>query len=713
MNQFKNAKIANVVFALVIFSLVANIVFLGVTGKHFVSGDDIAKFADGRGEAQRVEYATRGEIYTSDNQIIAANVQKFKLIAIVSDKRKAKKDEVTYVKDIKKTAKLVAPIIKMDPVIMEKKLKAAVAAGQYQIEFGNHGSNLSANEKKQIEETELPGLEFIASNSRNYPLGNFCSYIIGYAQNIEKDGIKSMTGKMGLEAIYDKTLAGKNGHKVYQIDTRGYILPNGILKQEDAIDGQDIYLTLNSSLQRDLDYALANEASAAEAKKAAAVVMEAKTGKILALSNYPSFNPNDRDIKDYKNFFFDTAYECGSVFKPFVYASSIESGLYKGDELYMSGKYDYGARRPIRDHNGGTGWGMISYDEGFYRSSNVAICNLLEGGFTKRNELVKKYHDLGFFKSSNIDGFESVAGTELYKHDKSRAAYLTTGFGQGSTVTMLQLVRAYSVFANDGKMVEPHIVDRIVDKTNNEVTYSSKTEFSKQIFSASTVAQVRDLLKGVVSDETGTAKQFALDNGVQIIGKTGTGQMVDETGHYSGTDYTKSFAGMAPYDDPQIITIVVFQGPNNDTTQHQANIIKNIVPSALSVVSSYDAPDVDMVSEDYKLDSYINQSVNFVKSKLESKSINVQTIGTGTTVIEQYPKANTKITKNDRFFIKTESPDIALPDFTGWSRKDVLTFGSLSGLNITTNGDGVLASGQSVAPGTIVHSSDSIIINLQ
>lgn len=130
-----------------------------------------------------------------------------------------------------------------------------------------------------------------------------------------------------------------------------------------------------------------------------------------------------------------------------------------------------------------------------------------------------------------MDGFKTAKGTAVYENDKSRAAYLTTGFGQGSTVTMYQLVRAYSAFANDGKMVEPYLVDRIVDNEKNEVAYSAKTEYSKQIFSSSTTVKIRDLLKGVVSDETGTAKKFALENGVQIIGKTGTGQMVGENGN--------------------------------------------------------------------------------------------------------------------------------------------------------------------------------------
>ncbi len=713
MSQFKGAKIAYAVFALVIFSLVANIVYLGMTGKHLISDSDIKAFAKSRGKVETVEYATRGEIYTSDNEIVASNVQKFKLIAIVSDKRPGYGDKKAHVVNVTDTANKIAPILGMDPVSMAQKMQEAIDTGKYQVEFGTHGNNLSANQKKEIEQTGLTGLEFEEANSRNYPLGDFCSYIIGYAKNMEKNGVKGLVGEMGLEAIYDEILAGKNGYKVYQKDAKGFILPNGVLKQKDAVDGQDIYLTLNSSLQRDLDHLLTKEAGEAGANKASAVIMEAKTGKILALSNYPSFNPNDRKINDYKNFFFDTAYECGSVFKSFVYASSIESGLYNGSTLYESGKYDYGGSRPIRDHNNGAGWGSISYDEGFYRSSNVAICNLLEKGYTNRDELIETYEKLGFFQSSIIDGFDSSSGVALYKRDKSRAAYLTTGFGQGSTVTMVQLLRAYSVFANDGKMVEPYLVDRIVNKENNEVTYNGKTKYSEKIFSSSTVSRIRDLLKGVVSESMGTAKKFALDNGVQIIGKTGTGQMVGENGTYSSTNYTKSFAGMAPYEDPQIVTIVVFQGPDNNTTDHQANIIKNIVPSALSVISSYNASNNEISTEEYRLDSYINQSVNYVKAKLESKTLNVQIIGNGSTVIEQFPEAKSKITKNDRVFIKTESSDISIPNFIGWSRKDVLTFGSLSGLNITIDGNNGLVANQSLPEGSIMHSGDALIITLQ
>ena len=273
-------------------------------------------------------------------------------------------------------------------------------------------------------------------------------------------------------------------------------------------------------------------------------------------------------------------------------------------------------------------------------------------------------------------------------------------------------MRAYSVFANDGKTVEPYLIEKIVNKETNEVTYKGKTEYSEQIFSSQTVQHVRDLLKGVVTESMGTAKKFNLDNGVQIIGKTGTGQVVVDGG-YSSTIYTKSFSGMAPYEDPQIIVNIVFQGADNDTTQHQANVIKSVMPVALSIVNKYNAPETTTVSSDYKLDSYVNQSVSFVKSKLESKAVNVQVIGNGNTVLEQYPEAGSKVAKNDRVFIKTESNDIVLPNFTGWSRKDVLTFGSLSGVNITIDGGNGLVGAQSAPEGTVVHNGDALTITLQ
>ena len=178
---------------------------------------------------------------------------------------------------------------------MEQKMQEAVDAGKYQIEFGTYGNNLTMGQKTEIEKKDLPGLVFEEVNTRNYPLGDFSSYIVGYAKNTtDEDGVKKLVGEMGIERNYDEVLAGKNGYRVYEKTADGYVRTNGILKKKDAVNGKDIYLTLNSSLQRDLDYLLAKEAGEAGASNASCVVMEAKTGKILALSTYPSFDPNKR-----------------------------------------------------------------------------------------------------------------------------------------------------------------------------------------------------------------------------------------------------------------------------------------------------------------------------------------------------------------------------------------------------------------------------------
>ena len=141
--------------------------------------------------------------------------------------------------------------------------------------------------------------------------------------------------------------------------------------------------------------------------------------------------------------------------------------------------------------------------------------------------------------------------------------------------------------------------------------------------------------------------------------------------------------------------------------------VEQIVVSNGSNVSSYNAPATTTTSEDYTLDSFTNQSANFVKSKLESKSINVQIIGNGSTVLEQYPEATTQVTKNDRVFLKTESADITIPNFTGWSRKDVSTYASLSGINITIEGESGQVASQSVPEGTILHAGDTMTVAIQ
>ena len=185
MKKSKSAKVTAVVFAIIIFTLVVNIVFLGATGKHLISGENIAEFARNRSKKEVVEYAQRGQIYTSDQEKVAVNVKKYKIILVLSSSRTGYGKKLAYVKNISKTASKLAPILGMDENELTTKLQSAKDAGRYQVELGSQGNNLSASIKKQIEDLNLPGIEFSESNSRYYPLGDFCSYIVGYAKSYE------------------------------------------------------------------------------------------------------------------------------------------------------------------------------------------------------------------------------------------------------------------------------------------------------------------------------------------------------------------------------------------------------------------------------------------------------------------------------------------------------------------------------------------------
>lgn len=713
MKKYKSAKITSVVFAFIILTLVINIVFLGVTGTHWISGEDIGDFAKDRSKKESVQYAQRGQIYSSDGEQIAINVKKYKIILTTDKERITTGDKPVYVTDAAKTAQAIGPILGIDVDELTNTIQKALDDdGIKQKELGTKGKDLTTAVKKQIEALNLPGIEFVESDARYYPLGDFCSYVVGYAKSYDDNSVKKMVGEMGLELAYDKELKGKNGYKVYQTDAKGYELVNGVLREKDPVDGNDMYLTIDSGLQRDLDYMLSDLLTQTEAEVASCAIMEVKTGRILAMSSYPSFNPNERNITNFSNFFLQGTMECGSVFKPFIYATSIEEGKYDHNATYQSGSYSvyYGnvLAGTVRDHNNGQGWGTITYDEGLYRSSNVAICNLLDKGYVTKDVLTEKLNQLGFYQGDTMDGLKCSSSINAYtKSTANKLEYFTTGFGQGSTVTPYQLLKAYSAFGNNGKTVKPYIVDKIVDPATNKVVYQGKSEYSDQIFSENTVKEVKDLMLGVIENDAGTGKSFKMDD-LRMFGKTGTGQIVID-GAYSSSIHMHSFAGLAPYDDPQVVMFLTLRCGDSYSI-HAPDFVKKLMKEAVQVVNQYNVEDTTAIDESYTLDSYTNQSVNYVKSKLESKSLQVTVIGNGSTVLEQHPSASSRVSKGDRVFIKTDGTDITLPNMVGWSKKEAQSFASIAELKLNIQGTSGHVTNQSVAAETIVHSGDELTI---
>ena len=473
----------------------------------------------------------------------------------------------------------------------------------------------------------------------------------------------------------------------YQKDRSGYRIPDTKEVRTDAINGSSIYLTLDSGIQRFAESAIEELEQTYSPKWGLVTVMDAKTGEILASATSPSYNPNDLStIKSYENPLVTYQYEPGSTMKIYTYMCAIEKGTYNGNETYTSGSYTIG-EDVIYDWNK-KGWGNITYDLGFAYSSNVGAVNIVNN-FINKGELRDCLEKFGFGSKTGIELSRELSGTINFNYPVEVAA---ASYGQGITTTPIQHLQALSIIANDGKMVTPHIVSKIVDPNTGETTYESKVEYSSQLVKESTVEKIRDLMHDVITNNdagAATGTLYRID-GVDLIGKTGTAQIYSNSkgGYLTGEqDYVYSFAGMFPYDDPEIIIYAAVQQPTYGKGTGVSKVVKSVVQS---IVKYYNmGNDNEENNEQQKLievNSYLNKNVDEIASKLETEGVEVVRIGDGTKVVSQYPTSGSNVVAGDKVFLITNGTNREIPNIRGWSRADILTLANL--LNIEVNFEG-------------------------
>ena len=666
-----------------------------------VNGINLKEFAANRNTVSKVLTAKRGTIYDVTGNILAQNVTSYTLIAYLDPSRK----KGNYVKDIDGTAKALAKALEGDENDIKNRLQKGKKEGKYQIEIGNIGRNITELKKGEIEDLSLDGIDFIEDYKRYYPNGNFASYILGYAKTNEKEVngevVTSIDGELGIEAKYDDLLKGTDGYLSYQQDRFGYKIPDTAETRTDALDGSDIYLTLDSSIQRFVETEISNIAERFDPEWAIIGVLDAKTGDILASGSIPSFNPNTRDISSYENPLVSVAFEPGSTMKTYTYMCAIEKGTYKGDDTFKSGSIEV-ADATIRDWNN-TGWGTITFDKGFEYSSNVGVVNMIDK-FVTRDDLKSCFRQYGFGSLTGVDLAREVSGDLDFKYPVEVA---NAAFGQGLNTTAIQHLQALTIIANDGKKLTPHIVKKIVNPNTGKTTYKRKVEESKQIVSQATVNRMKDLMYNVVNsdDPAASGRRYKID-GFNVIGKTGTAQIYNEKrgGYLTGdTNYIYSFAGMYPKDDPEIIIYAAVRQPNVGSSITVSDAVNNLMKNIAKYRNMFS--DTTNNNEDVKLitlDSYTNQKTEIVKAELENDKIKVVTIGSGDKVINQYPEKGSKVLSYDKVFLITNGDQGKMPDLTGYSRSEVIYLMKALGYNYEIDGYGYVT-GQSIKAGEMVN----------
>ena len=654
--------------------------------------------------------AERGNIYSSDGEALAQNVSSYKLIAYLSPSRTTDEDNPQHVVDKEMTAEKLAGVL---GVSKEEILKYLNKEGIYQTEFGTIGKGLTEITKEKIEELNLPGIDFVESFKRYYPKGDFASYVLGYAKEevtTNEDGSEetTMTGEMGIEKYYDSTLKGEDGYTTYQKDLRGYKIAGTNEISKEASDGKDIYLTLNSSIQFFVEQALSEADTNYDFEWFTIMIADAKTGAILASSSYPSFDPNERNITNYLDLNVSSPYEPGSTMKIFTYMAAMEQGVYDGNEIYHSGTYVTTDGTEIGDWKR-EGWGDITFDKGFALSSNVGVINLIDRHLSA--DILRSYFKkLGFSKKTGIELPNESEGDIDFKYETE---IFNAGFGQGITTTPIQNIQALTSLTNEGVMLKPYLVEKIVDPDTEEVVYEGKRTEVDTVASVTTVNKIKDLMWETVNTPGMTGAGYKLE-GYDLIGKTGTAQIADENGggYLTGaSDIISSFAGVYPKDDPKVIIYASVKRPEGGNQKIIQEAIKDIVVN----ISKYYGTDPDTTSEvelkEYSLTSYKNKEVTDSKAELESMRMSVTVIGNGNKVIKQYPSKGDKVTEGTKVFLITNDSNLTVPDVNGLSSKQAEDLLKMLGISVKLEGNGYVT-GQSIGVGTPITDNMEIILTL-
>ena len=692
--SLRRPSIINVIILLLFCMIILKVLYIGLSKK--VDGIDIKKFADNRNTQEDILYAKRGTIYDKNGEILAQTVNSYTLIAYLSEKRSENEKKPQHVVDKEYTAQVLSEHLNADKDTILKQLNK----DKYQVEFGTAGRNLSELKKTEIENLELPGIDFIVSTKRYYKMGSFASYIIGYAKTDEHGNI---TGEMGIEESYNNKLEGSNGKKIYQKDLYGYQIPNTPSITENPVDGQNVYLTIDNNIQIIVEKAVKNLTSERKIDWMTFSVMDANTGAIVASASSPSFNPNELDtIKSYLNPLIAFQYEPGSTMKTFSFLAALEDGIYDGSKMYESGKIEV-ADATIRDFNN-KGWGTINYDTGFAYSSNVAATNLgLKLGVSK---LKTFYQKAGFGQKTGIElpGEQSGKLNFTYKSELANAS-----FGQGITTTPIQNLQAMSILTNNGTMIKPYLIDHITDNEGKTV-FTGKRTVVRDVASSKNVKYMQGLLHKVVYEGL---TNYWQPNNVSLIGKTGTAQIANPKGGYlhGEYDYIKSFAGIFPEENPKYI-IYVSVKQMVGTTKDLANCVTTAVEEIANYANiNYKNDENKIDSKVITLKSYINKNVEETKTNLEAQGLSVVVIGSGDVIVNQNPLKDAKLIKGEKVYLVTNKKPYIMPNVYNWSSSDILTFCKLIGLDYEIEGYGNVKS-TSVIEGSEINLDDKITIVL-
>jgi len=501
-----------------------------------VKNRTLTQYAEGQQQNTQVLPAVRGDILDRNGAELAIGEEAVTFAA-----------DPTLIKDPASTALRVARILDMSRVQEEGLIERLTSATG---RFAYVARQIPRAKAKLLQDAKIPGISWSDEERRMYPQGAVAGQLLGRV-DIDNKGLE------GVEALYDTSLTGKAGRQVVVRDPAGE--PIDVLKLERERDGRDVQLTVDAPLQTQAELVLARTVKRFGADAATAIVMNPRTGEILASAGVPRVNPShwgDFPGKATKLRAVTDTYEPGSTFKIVALSGALEDKVVKPDtEFLLKPQLTFCNDNPRtctvkESHSRGTEW--FDTRRILVESSNIGTITIAQKLGNKRyDEWVKRF---GFGASTGIDFPGESAGIMKPLSEWSDVSIGNIPIGQGISVTPMQLISAYAAIANDGVAIQPHFLKRIGEETPAKYP-------SKRILSTSTAKTMRSMFEGVVTSDRGTGRAAGI-KGYKVGGKTGTAN-VAENGVYKKGKYIASFVGFVPVDNPQLVTLVVVNEPTS------------------------------------------------------------------------------------------------------------------------------------------------------
>jgi cell division protein FtsI (penicillin-binding protein 3) len=497
-----------------------------------IDHDDMQARADRQHMRTITAPAKRGEIVDRNGQMLAYSVDADSVFADPSE-----------IEHPDKVAQLVCGVL--DDCSARERLEMAQGLRR-DTQFAYLARKLSPDEAQRVKALELKGVGFIKESRRYYPKKELAAHLLGYV------GLDN-TGLAGLESTYDPQVRGREGKVLVQTDARRHALNSRV--DRPATEGAALELSIDQNLQYIAERELRAGVEENRAAGGSAVIMDPSTGEILALANWPTFNPNifgRADDRERRNRAIQDLYEPGSTFKIVTASAALEERVIRPDDWVdcAPGYIKIGSRKPIHDVHR---YGTLSFTDVIVKSSNVGAIRVgLRLGPERLGRYVTRY---GFGQTLSPDFRSENPGIVWNPVRVNDSALASMSMGYQVGVTPLQMAAAVSSVANGGSLMEPHVV-RAVVKNGRRTPVAPKV--LRKTVSPSTIAELRTIMEGVV--ERGTAKSAQIP-GYTIAGKTGTASKIID-GNYSKSEYNASFVGFIPSRQPALTIVIVIDSPH-------------------------------------------------------------------------------------------------------------------------------------------------------